>query len=481
MQVFVEVLVLAAGAGIAGFLLARQFSAPLSTIVMPGMGPGNIPFWMDFRPSFPTVLCVAGLSVLAAAIAGAVPAFHASGGWRQTGLQQLGNRGAGAGLGKTWTTLLALQVALSLAILPSGMEMTWGIFRPTFVGPALPVHEFLTGQLAMEGDRSRFVSLTTEAVRRLTSEAGVSGVTTSAALLMEEPFADIEVEGLEASGEQARFNSVDDKYFDVFRARFLAGRRFESRDLGPAPTAVIVNRTFVDEILGNSNALGRRVRYTDREEPGTSAAPHTWYDIVGVVDDFPGNNDGPVVYHPLAGPIHPMNVTIRAATDLGLAAGRLREVSTALDPNLRVGRIRSLEDLYLRRRSSEQGFGFALAAVMLIVLLFSMAGVYTLTAFIVARRWREIGLRSALGAQPRKIVVGMFGRALIPLLGGAVVGCTLALFVESSLPITEAGGQRIPGVVLVSAALMTVVGLLAVAGPARRAVRIDPIEALRVS
>jgi putative ABC transport system permease protein len=117
---------------------------------------------------------------------------------------------------------------------------------------------------------------------------------------------------------------------------------------------------------------------------------------------------------------------------------------------------------------------------MLIVLLFSMAGRLHLMTFIVARRWREIGLRSALGAQPRRLVVGIFGRASVPLLAGAIVGCILALLIESALPITEAGGVRIPGVVLVSAALMTIVGLLAVAGPARRAVEIDPTEALRV-
>lgn len=85
MQLFVEVLVLAAGAGIAGFFLARQLSGRLSRIVLPTMDPGNLPFWMDIKPSFATVLFVAGLSVLAAAIAGAVPAFRVTGRWRRSG------------------------------------------------------------------------------------------------------------------------------------------------------------------------------------------------------------------------------------------------------------------------------------------------------------------------------------------------------------------------------------------------------------
>jgi ABC-type antimicrobial peptide transport system permease subunit len=116
-----------------------------------------------------------------------------------------------------------------------------------------------------------------------------------------------------------------------------------------------------------------------------------------------------------------------------------------------------------------------------IVLLFSMAGMYTLMAFIVAQRWREIGVRAALGAQPRQLLFGIFGRAAVPLLIGAMVGCALALRLQSALPIIEAGGRSIPGIVPVSAAMMIVVGLLAVAGPARRAIRINPTDALRIS
>jgi ABC-type antimicrobial peptide transport system permease subunit len=119
--------------------------------------------------------------------------------------------------------------------------------------------------------------------------------------------------------------------------------------------------------------------------------------------------------------------------------------------------------------------------VLLIVLLLSMAGIYALMTFIVAQRWREIGVRLALGAPPRRLLVGIFGRAAVPLMIGAAVGCAMAIGLQSSLPIAEAGGERIPGIVPASAASMIVIGLLAVAGPARRAIRIDPTEALRLN
>ena len=482
MQLFVEVLVLAAGAGIAGLLLAREFSGRLAGMVMPTMGPANLPYWMDFEPSLATVLCVAGLSVLAAAIAGAVPAFRVTGRWRKSGFLGLGNRSAGARLGKTWTALLATQVALSLAILPSAMEMLWGTFRPTILGPGLPVDEFLTASLVMEGDTSRFDNLRIEAVRRLTSEAGVSGVTVSAVAVFDEPNAEIEVEGSEGHDAEARFNSVDEKFFEVFGARFLAGRSFDASDFGPGRTPVVVNRSFATEVMGGLNVLGRRVRYRDRPaSPKPATAGEGGHEIVGVIEDFPRGNDDPTMFHPMTGALHPVSLTIRAPSGVGLPARRLREVASALDPQLRVARLRSLDEMYWERRSFDHMFGFMLGAVTVIVLLFSMAGIYTLMAFIVAQRWREIGVRTALGASPRRLLIGIFGRAAVPLLIGATAGCALALRLQSSLPIAEAGGRSIPGIVAASAALMIVVGLLAVAGPARRAIRIDPTEALRVS
>jgi predicted permease len=479
MQLFVELLLLATAAGVAGLLIARQFSGRIAGIVMPG-SPNNLPFWMELSPSIQTVLSVAAFTLLAAAIAGAIPAFQATRRWGQSGLQALGHRGADARLGRTWTALLGTQIALSLAIMPAALEMSWGIFRPAILGPAVAVDEFLTGWLVMEGDASRFETISAEAVRRLSAAPGISGVTASAAVLMEEPSSDIEMEGL-ASGDQVSFNSVDRHFFDVLGVRFLAGRGFDARDFAPAGTAVVVNRSFVEEILGGASPLGRRVRYVERERTGQASEPSRWYEIVGVVQDFPAENDGPQLYHPMATPVQPLNLTIRATSGLSAAAARLREVSAALDPGLRVGQVQSLAEIFWQRRSLYHTLGAVLGAVMVLVLLFSTAGVYTLMAFIVAQRWREIGVRSALGADPRRLVAGILARAAAPLLLGAIAGCAGAAALQSSLPIVEAGGRTIPGVVPASAALLTLAGLLAVTRPARRAIRINPTDALRVN
>jgi predicted permease len=483
MQVFVELLVLAAGAGVLGFFIARQYSGQLIGMVVPMMGPGSVPFWMDFTPSLATVLWVAAFSVLAAGIAGGIPTLHATKMWRRSGPSTLGNRG-GARLGKTWMSLLAIQVAVSLAILPSATEMIWGAFRPLFVGQSLPLDEFLSGVLALDGeDRSRFDGLRREVVGQLASAPGISGVAVSASVLMEEPEVDIEVEGLGPSDTEAKFNTVDDAFFKVLGFRFLAGRSFEPGDFAPGRRPVIVNRSFVAEIVGGGNALGRRVRYLETTDTrGASPPPPGWHEIVGVVEDLPGDNDGPVIFHPMTTAVHPASLIVRrGSTGLGPAVDRLRAVVAGLDSRLKVERLRSFEDIYEENQSDDRTFATALGVIVLVVLLFSMAGMYTLMTFVVSQRWREIGVRTALGAQPRRLLVGIFGRAAVPLMIGAVVGCAAGIRLESWLPIAAAGGRIIPGIVPVSAALMILIGLLAVAGPARRAIRIDPTEALRVN
>ena len=144
--------------------------------------------------------------------------------------------------------------------------MIWGILKPTVSGPGMAVDQFLTGWLVMEGDNSRFGARQSELVDRLRGEAAISGVTLSAFPLMEESGANVEVDGgAERATGQTAFNRVDRAFFDVFGARFRAGRTFDATDFGRGQSqAIIVNRTFAIEIAGTENPLGHRVRYATR-------------------------------------------------------------------------------------------------------------------------------------------------------------------------------------------------------------------------
>ena len=485
-QLFVEVLVLAAVAGTVGLMLADQlgFAERLSEAVLPTMGPGNVPFWFDFRLSLNVVLCLAGLVFVAAAIAGVVPGMRVTGRWRQSGLHALGDRGTKPGLGRTWTTLLALQVAVAVAVLPVGTQVIWGIAKPSLSGPGMDVDRFLIGWLVMDGDGSRFAARQSELVQRLKGEAAVSGVTLSADPLMDESGANVEVDGGDrpATGRVA-VNRVDAAFFDLFGARFRMGRAFDAKDFGPGESrAIVVTRTFATEIAGTENVLGRHVRYVTRRNAGQPPEPERWYEIVGVVEDFPPDYDQAGVYHPFVpGAGRQVTVTLRVGPDAALAATRLRELTSGVDPGLRIARLRSLGEIYRERGSVGSTLGIMVGSVMLVVVLFALAGMYTLMAFIVAQRWREIGVRCALGASPGRLVREIFGRSLVPLAIGASIGCLLALLIDSSIQVEDVGGLSIPGIVPATATVMVLVGILALAGPARRAIRINAIEALRAN
>ena len=189
------------------------------------------------------------------------------------------------------------------------------------------------------------------------------------------------------------------------------------------------------------------------------------------------------MYHPLApGQILPVSLAVRVEPTPGSVAGRLREIAAALDSTLRLDEIRPLDEVYRQIQLSNNLATFAVAAVMLSVLLLSAAGLYALMAFTVNHRRREIGIRSAPGAQPRSLLAGIFRRALGQVAAGAVVGILAAFLLDYFIPVLVRDGsgfQNVPGVVPAAAAFMMVIGLLAAAGPARRGLRVDPTEALR--
>jgi hypothetical protein len=269
--------------------------------------------------------------------------------------------------------------------------------------------------------------------------------------------------------------------FDAYGAEVLAGRAFTTADLG-AVHAVIVNRTFVQHFLAG-NPLGVRFRYVaPYERPGTR--PETSYQIVGVIRDFPrfpphpGSDGNPTVYHPAApGDVHPFVLSVRFSGSIPAAfIDRFRTIGAAVDPALQLRRVVPLSSFYDDIRSFWRYVAWGIGLVTASVLLLSAAGIYAMMSFTVARRTREIAIRAALGAAPRRLLVSIFARATGQLMLGLLVGTLLAAAV---FKIFDFSLGRATTLVLIVAAFMVIVGLLAALGPARRGLRIQPSEALR--
>jgi len=497
-QLCVEVLVLSSAAGAVALAITRPILTQIGEIIrrFPELD-GSLPFWVDFNFSWRAALFVAGLSVLASLIAGLVPALQATGRVLPTVLRSLGSR-TGIPLGATWTALIVAQVALAMAALPSTMELAWGHLRPAVLGPGFAAREFLTARLsvdsqsvpAAEADRpafaSRVRSLQADVIRQIEADAGVSAVTFAAALPGAEPLTLVEMdEGVAGGGRIRRYvgaNQVDRAFFAVFDVAALAGRTFDGRDFGAAATA-IVDQTFVRQVVGDGTALGRRVRPVPARASGAETEAGPWFEIVGVVPDRPANSSQGRMYVPALpgarGSASTIHLVLHAGPDPAAISRRLQEIGTNLDPTLRLDNVRRLDEVYGEMQMSSNLTSYALAIVTLSVLVLSAAGLYALMSFTVTRRRREIGIRTALGARPGRLLASIFARALWQIAAGVAVGVTAALVLHRTLNIEVEGGWHIPGILPAAAIFIMTIGLLAAAGPGRRAVRVDPTEALR--
>jgi predicted permease len=502
-QLFVEALVLSAGAAVVGTVLAHV-GLRLGNAIMWEETGGAAPFWV--RPGLPpaTFLYIAGLTVLAAAIVGVVPALQATGRSLQASLRP-SSGGTGIRLGRTWTVLIVAQVAIAVAGLPVAVAMGWSEIRQGLTAPTFAADEFFAMRILLEEEpppganldawareiHARYSDLKNEMMRRLEREPGVAGVTFAGSVPGSERRASIEVEGVPlpgdvATGHPVRFGGVDVRFFDAIGVPIAAGRPFHAGDVAAPATVVIVNRTFAERILGGANAVGRRFRYVTGgpARARVEGEPPRWYEVVGVVGDLNANRidpalNEPTLYHPVAfESAFGVLFLVRAREAMQqVISQRLQETVTTLDPTLRLT-VRSLTAMQRQERLATQLLILMLAPILASVLLLSAAGIYALMSFTVTKRRKEIVIRAALGANPHRLLGSIFSRAAGQLAIGVVLGAALAIVLDR---LTR--GELLAGAATVIlpaiAALVMAVGLVATLGPARRGLRIQPTEALK--
>jgi hypothetical protein len=315
----------------------------------------------------------------------------------------------------------------------------------------------------------------------------VSDVTFGEAIPGSEQRARIEIDGASpASGAPLpQFNRVPPDFFSGLDAPILSGRALSPADARSAASPVVVNRTFVQRLLGGADPIGRRIRYVEAERPGrVDLDTGVTHEIVGVVADlFINSLDpqmvAPVIYHPLPqAPEGPIMLLVRTRTrDASPFAARVREITTALDPSARLT-IYPFVQLMRQQELAVRLVALAIGLIVISVLLLSAAGIYALMSFAVAQRRKEIGIRAAMGADARQLLGSIFSRSAAQLGAGVAVGAIAAFLLDAA-----SGGQMLGplGYLLLPAMAiaMVVAGLIASIGPARRGLRVQPTEALR--
>jgi predicted permease len=510
MQMFTEALVLGGVAAVAGLAAAdvvlRNWGLAFLEVNL-----GRLPFWYDLRLSPTTVLFAVGLTLLGSAIAGVVPALKMTRGMGSR-MKQAAAGAGGLQFGGVWTAIIVVQVAVTVAFPAVVYVEQWEARHIQTFDAGFPAEEYLGVRIDMDApvvpgatpDAARAARASTieELRRRVAAAPGVAGVTFVDRLpRTERPQFDIELAdttgtpgGVSAASRpslpEATVAAVEPSYFNVLGASILAGRGFSGADLAPNAGVAIVDQGFVDQVLQGRNPIGQQVRFLPRGNEPAARTANPWFEIVGVVKELgmgtPTRTGRAAGFYVPASPdrFDRVFMMVHARADPMTLAPQIRDIATAVNPALRLSALQRLSEV-------TDGILWVVAlwlrvtiVMTAVALVLSLAGIYAVMSFIVARRTREIGVRVALGASRRRVVAAIFRRPLIQVALGILAGAALIALVgsmETEMP-GLTGDLSFKGFALIAAyaALMMGVCLLACVVPTRRALGVEPTVALRM-
>ena len=500
-QLFVEALLLAGVAVAVGLAAARVGLRSFFAMYEADSGQ-PLPFWVGDSLTPTTVIYAGILTILTASIIGVLPALNVTGRGRQNRLRQSAAGGGGFRFGGVWTAVIASQVAATL-IFPAaafffhrwvvaGQTRDVGFSSEGYLSARLePDREVALGvplDATEDAFRARIRRMYAELERRAIAEPEVAGLTFADRLPgTSHPRWRIEIDGEapptgSSFGHAVSVASIALNFFDVLGAPILAGRAFAAAELEPASGVVIVNQSFVNQVLGGRNPIGRRIRrgpFAGEEKPGP------WLEIVGMVRDLgmvggERGKEGAGLYRPMSPEaLSVPRIAIGVRGDPESFAARFRAVAGEVEPALQIHDLMPLDRVGASLWLESQYLSRLLAVLSALALLLSLTAVYSVMAFTVTQRTREIGIRVALGADRRRVIGVILLRPLAQVsvgivVGGALVAVVFAGLFESAPTVTEAA------LIAAYSTLMMVVCLLACVVPARRALRVEPARVLTV-
>ncbi|MGA9485251.1 MAG: ABC transporter permease [Candidatus Acidiferrales bacterium] len=487
-QLLIESFLLAMGGAIFGCLMAWAGLRALIAAI-----PQNIiPDEAVIRMNPPVLLFALAVAVATAIIFGLAPALQISRRDLNEPLRDSG-KGVSGGFrhGGVRNAVVALEVALSLTLLISAGLLMKSFLALREVHLGLQPDHVLVIRLPLPEDRYKTAEQVTAFFRplllRLKTLPGVVDATETSTL---PPYggipSDVEVPGkVHQEKWSALFQLCSEGYFPTLRISFLQGRPFTESEVNGARKLAVVNQEFARKYLASGNPIGQRFHLLGLE---TFADPvrDAWFEIVGVVADV--KNQGlqqpilPEVWIPytVTGAAR-RGILVRTARDPMMMENAVRDEIWATDRGVALTMTGTMEGYINSFSYSQPRFGFLLMGIFAgIGLILVTIGVYSVIAYTTARRTHEIGIRMALGAQPQNIlrlIVGQGGRtALIGIVLGLVASFALTRLLASMLFQVKPNDPLIfAGVSM----LLLVVTLVACYIPARRAMRVDPMIALR--
>jgi putative ABC transport system permease protein len=485
-QHLTEVLVLATSGGAIGILLSifgmRWFTQALSV--------NPPPFWITFELDYRVMLFVLSLIVLASVFAGTLPAMHAARVSAGAALKDDSRSSTSARLGKFSSALVVAELAVSCGLLIAAGLMIKSVVQLKNVQMPFAIDNVLTARVdlprARYPDSPASIRFFEQLLPRLREVPGVDAATLSDGL----PAAGngvipVQIEGKaypqNADYPLAREGIVTAGYFDTFRTPLLSGREFTPADVATSQPVAIINNSFARAHFPNLDPVGRQMK---RIRPSSK---EPWLTIVGVVPDLimegiGNNNASPVGYYiPISQSdvANGVRIAVRTRGEPSTVTPLVRSAVTSLDQDLAIYEISTLQRVIDRQTWFYTVFGTFFMAFGLCALFLAAAGLYGVMSFAVTQRTREMGVRSALGAQRAHLILLVMRKSAAQLALGLALGLGLALLASGALqPVLYHVNPRDTGVFAAVIATLATASLIASFLPARRVTKIDPMLAL---
>ncbi len=486
-QLLAESLVLSVIGSLIGIVIA-WVGCRLFVQSMEGTDP---PFWVDIRLDGTVLAFAMGITVLAALISGIIPALQATRGNIHDVLKDESRGASSLRIGKFSRALVIVELALSGGLLVAAGFMIQSVVQRSHFDYGVPTEGVFTARVGLfEADypdsasHARFWNSLEQQLQTLPGQRGVGLQTEVPGLWGWERHVGLEGEtyAKEEDYPTTRRVGVTPGWFETFEVEALDGRVFSPGDIGGTMPVAVVTRGFAARHFPGASAVGRRIRLD------TAESTEPWLTIVGVVEDvwYDGTESGDeiigtVVFTPVAqGDYRFLTIAVAARGDPMSFAGPVQAAVSAVDPDQPMYFVRTLSE-EIRRVGWFYGvFGTLFMVFGAAALFLATVGVYGVVSFGVSQRTREIGVRMALGASGPD-VLGLFLRqGTMQVAIGLTLGLGLAFFLAKGLTlvlfqVNIANPLMYAGVTIA----LAITCLLATLIPARRALRVDPVEALR--
>jgi putative ABC transport system permease protein len=483
-QLLTESMLLSVTGGALGLLLAMWGVDVLKT-----MAPNSIPRLSEAGIDGGVLAFVAAVSLVTSLVFGLIPALHASKPDLNESLKEGGRGSTGARGGRIRSLLVVSEVALSLVLLVGAGLMIRSFFRLQQVDPGFNVNNLLT--LDLTAPRSRYpkqpdvADFYRKIITRIESLPGVESVGATSALplggggfylgrafLLEG--APPPPDGVEY---EVQWNIVTPGYFKALDIRLLKGRDFTDRDTADSTPVIIINETLARAMFGDDDPLGKRIK-SWRDE-------NVLREVVGVIQNvrYFGRDDRlqALVYVPHSQDSRTsMAITVNAGGDTKSLADAVRQQIASVDKDVAVANMKTMERILDDSVAARRLNMVLLSIFAAVALILASVGIYGVLAYSIAQRTHEIGIRMALGAKAADVLKLVVGYGLKLVLIGVGIGLAGALAltkVMESLLFEVSATDPLTFVAI--PIVLTVVALLSSYIPARRAMKVDPMVALR--